>query len=519
MRETDPPRKLALIYTRVSTEEQARRGYSLPEQLAACHTKAAALGYLPEQIIECVDDEGAPGEFLNRPGLEQARELVRQGNIGAFICMDPDRLSRDLLNQLLVDRELQKAGVRLEFVLFNLERSPIGQAFFSFRGIMSELEKTMIRERTMRGKLGKAKRGGLTHPVGAYGYKFNADTDLLTEDTSPADPARPDLGSKAEILRSMFTWAVDGVGLHAITRRLNDLGLPGPRGSVWHRNTVQKIMRNESYAGTLYLHKHDKRGVRHNRFRPPEERVAAKIRPKDEWIPISVPPLVDHEIWLEAQQQLAQRRMHQSGAATRDYLLSGLVRCGLCGATVHGSTGVTNGKRYSWYICTARSPGLVSKPKCMLPHLRAEPLEDAVWTKVLGWALSPETLTNDLQMQTETAASVTAEREMTASALKELEDARARLIRLIAKGLLTDEQAANELTQLKASETRLWARQQELSNHATPTPKRREKWEELIASRRGRLDDLTFAERREMVLGIVAEVVVRESPPVTVKVR
>lgn len=513
--------KLAVIYARVSTEEQAKKGYSLPEQLEACRDKAASLGYPPQRIVECVDDEGAPGEFLNRPGLDKARELVRQGNVGAFICMDPDRFSRDLLNQLLADRELQKAGVRLEFVLFNLERTPMGQAFFSFRGIMSELEKAMIMERTMRGKLGKAKRGGITHPVGPYGYVFLPETDEIVEDTSPADPARPSLGTKADIARQMFRWAADGDGFHAITRRLNDLGLPSPRGSIWHRNTVQHILRNEVYAGTLYLHRFEKRGVAHNRFRPEEEKIPQRIRPREEWIPVSVPALIDRELWQEAQRQLAIARRKRSGLATRDYLLSGLVRCGYCGSTVHGSTTRQHGQSYSWYVCTARNPGLVSKPKCHLRHLRAEPLEETVWAKVRGWVLAPESFFADLQVRSETAVNAQKELEMNTRALSGLTDAQSRIVRLVAKGLIPEDQAEAELSQIKASQTRILARQRELTGQveAALSSARRQEINGLAASVRDRIDFLSFEERRHVVRLLVAEVVVRDPPEVTIKPR
>lgn len=507
---------LAIIYARVSTEEQARKGYSLPEQLDACRERARKLGYPPERTVECIEDEGAPGEFVNRPALERARELVGQGNVGTFICMDPDRFSRDLLNQLLIDRELQRAHVRLEFVLFNLERTPMGQAFFQFRGIMSELEKAMIRERTMRGRLGKAKRGGLTHNVGPYGYRFDPDTDQLVEDDSPADPARSALGSKAAMARTMFEWARDGG--HAIARRLNDLGIPSPRGTSWSHNVVRSILRNEAYAGTLYLHRYDKSGVSLNKFRSADEKAQAHVRPQGEWLPISVLPLVPRDVWQRAQQELSNRRRQRSGAPSREYLLSGLVRCGYCGSTVHGFSNASGGKRYAWYVCTARSPGLVGKPKCMLRHLRAVPLEEIVWSQVRAWLQNPAALLSAMEAEHGAAEPTEREMRMNQDALDALSEAQVRVVRLVARGLVDEEQAETELTQIRASQKRLKARQGQLAamTAAVVSPQRQAEFWRLAKRVRNSLDSPTEAKKKQLIRELVAEVIVRDPPEVLI---
>lgn len=82
---------IAVIYTRVSTEEQAREGFSLAGQLEACRRKAREMG--AAEIREFVDD-GVSGEILERPELTRARESIRAGGIDSFICFDPDRLAR-----------------------------------------------------------------------------------------------------------------------------------------------------------------------------------------------------------------------------------------------------------------------------------------------------------------------------------------------------------------------------------------------------------------------------------------
>lgn len=152
---------VSIVYTRVSTEEQAREGYSLASQLEACRTKATALG--ATEIVECVD-EGASGEILTRPQLTRAREIMRQGGINAFVCLDPDRLARKLAHQLLITEEIERCGVRLEYVNFDRANNPEGNLLYAIRGAIAEYEKEKIKERTVRAK-GQARR---PHPLARH---------------------------------------------------------------------------------------------------------------------------------------------------------------------------------------------------------------------------------------------------------------------------------------------------------------------------------------------------------------
>ena len=106
--------RIAAIYARVSTADQADRGYSLPTQLEACQAMARQEGYaVPESHI-FVDDY--TGTSLNRPQFTQLRDLVRQRVVHAVFVYDPDRLARKLAHQLLLTEEFEQAGVALRIV-------------------------------------------------------------------------------------------------------------------------------------------------------------------------------------------------------------------------------------------------------------------------------------------------------------------------------------------------------------------------------------------------------------------
>ena len=84
--------KRAILYARVSTEEQARSGYSLAQQIEALRAYAAGEGY---EVLEEVLDPGQSGANLARPGMDRVRDLVQAGGVFVVLAQDRDRLARE----------------------------------------------------------------------------------------------------------------------------------------------------------------------------------------------------------------------------------------------------------------------------------------------------------------------------------------------------------------------------------------------------------------------------------------
>src|ERR687889_2872019 len=82
----------AVLYTRVSTDEQARSGYSLAQQMEAMKVYAAQEGY---EVLEEVTDPGQSGASLERPGMDRVRNLVAAGGVSVVLAQDRDRFSRE----------------------------------------------------------------------------------------------------------------------------------------------------------------------------------------------------------------------------------------------------------------------------------------------------------------------------------------------------------------------------------------------------------------------------------------
>lgn len=436
---------LAIGLGRVSSQDQERRGYSLPEQELACRQKAQALGATEFIWIQ----EAVPGELIDTPGLTEARELVRRRRPDLFVCMDPDRFSRETVKAILVANEVEAAGTRLVFVQHNYENTPEGRLFFTMRVAFAEYERAKIRERTARGRRGKLRRGGLPFRVAPYGYTWDQ------QHCRPVpDPER------AGVVRDMFRWVSgEQVGATAVATRLNSQGVPAPAGTWWYRQTVSHILRNPVYRGDLVVMRLDRSGMGKNRFLPPAQRVRRQLRPEAEWVTLPVPALVDAETWERTQAVLDTSRRRRPGGAPTAYLLSGLCVCGLCKGPVTGySLRNAGGRRYLYYACKRRRQGRLYNParhpqrSCPARHLPAGPVDAYVWQQVRQACLNLPLFQEALRrLQPDPSGPPGApDRAGVRRRLRATEAEMVRLRRLYARGLVESEPAAEqELAALK----------------------------------------------------------------------
>jgi site-specific DNA recombinase len=103
----DPKR--AILYARVSTDEQARSGYLLAQQLEALRAYATREGY---EVLEEVSDPGQSGASLERPGMDRVRDLVAAGDVSVVLAQDRDRFAREPAYHYLLRKEFEEYGRR-----------------------------------------------------------------------------------------------------------------------------------------------------------------------------------------------------------------------------------------------------------------------------------------------------------------------------------------------------------------------------------------------------------------------
>lgn len=468
----------AAIYIRVSTEDQAKHGYSLAEQREACYRRAISLG--ATAILEFAD-EGVSGATLDRPGLNALREAVQGGRIDVIIVRDPDRLSRRLAHQLLLTEEFEKAGVRLDFLDFTWQDTPEGRMFYAIRGAIAEFEKEKIRERMIRGKTQKARQGGI--PIGFYNYGYTYDPETGKVSL---------LEEEAGVVKHIFQWFVqEDIGVNGVAKRLNDLGIPTrKRKGLWHRMVVRQILTNPVYTG--------------------------RWRYRD--IDISVPPIIDTTLWEKAQEKLKEARRLWAGKGRHNYLLSGLITCADCGNSMTGVYSKWWGVRERRYSCSKNGQGS-KKPGCRpIKMLLAEPLENVVWEQVCSWLKDPEKLVEAALESSPRVEEIRKELERMEKHLKEVEKGKEALLEALAFGLLDlDAQTKDKLAELKRRKERLEQRRMELMAALQGAETVEQKLEDLrgwAGEVLSKLDELDFASKKSLVRALVAQVIVsgRVSP-------
>ena len=128
----------AAIYCRVSTEDQEREGTSLQSQLDSCLKLARERDYeVPEEFTVM---ETYSGLSLERPKLDELREWVRNGEIDTVVAYTFDRLSRDPVHLIILQEEMNKAGVELILVMEDVDNSDMGKLITHIKGFVAKLE-------------------------------------------------------------------------------------------------------------------------------------------------------------------------------------------------------------------------------------------------------------------------------------------------------------------------------------------------------------------------------------------
>jgi len=165
--------KRAVLYARVSGDDRGKDGRNLAGQLEMCREYAQKRDYqimaeLPE------DDRGASGASFELPQLAQIREMAQARMFEILVVREIDRLSRNLAKQLIVEDELKRADVRIEYVLGEYPDTPEGNLLKHVRASVAEFERLKIIERMTRGRYLKVKSGSVLvakHPPFGYSVR------------------------------------------------------------------------------------------------------------------------------------------------------------------------------------------------------------------------------------------------------------------------------------------------------------------------------------------------------------
>jgi DNA invertase Pin-like site-specific DNA recombinase len=307
----------AAIYARYSTDRQDER--SISDQIALCEA-AAVRDKL--SVIAIYHDSAASGASIHgRPGLAGLMAAARERAFDVVLVESLDRLARDMEDLPAIYKRLTFVGVDIVAV----HEGKADQLRVGLRSIIGAMYLTDVAQKVRRGMAGVVREG--RNPGGrAYGYRpVSGSPGQLEIDAA-----------EAEIVRRIFRDYVAGLPARAIAGALNSESIAPPRGKRWTQSTINGnrgrghgILLNEIYAGVLvwnrvHMVKDPDTGKRVSR-----PNAAADVQR------VAAPHLriVDDDTWRAAQTLKTQRARTPAHRQRRPKtLLSGLMRCGCCGA-------------------------------------------------------------------------------------------------------------------------------------------------------------------------------------------
>ena len=300
------------LYMRVSTEDQAREGFSLPEQKERLESFCKFKGY---EIIDYYQDAGISAKTGNhRPGFERLKDDIKAKRINTIVALKLDRITRSIYDWENLMTFLDENDAYLDCVNDEINTTSANGKMIS-RLLMSvsqnEIERTS--ERTKIGLAGAIKLGHIPH-IAPLGYKHE-DKRLVI-----------DYSTKDVVVR-IFDLYYNGYSYQKISNLFNEEKVLGKDN--WRDSTIVTILENEIYKGDF---------------------VHGKRTKNPTYYEDVVEPIISKEMWADCQVQ--KKKNSRSYQRTLTYLYLQKLKCPKCNRILGGkATTKKNGKTYFYYYC------------------------------------------------------------------------------------------------------------------------------------------------------------------------
>ena len=447
----DPGPTRVVLYCRGSTDGQEDDGTSLESQSTALQAFADRAGF---RVVDVARDT-ASGYSLDRPGLERIRGQLRNRHADMLVAYAVDRLSRNQTHIAVLLDESEQYGYQLQFVTETLENTAVGKFLLSARAFAGELEREKIAERTMRGKLERARAGQMPQGTntGCYGYLYHPETKTRS--------LHPD---QALVVARIFLRFLETRSCHGVSVELNNDGIPAMGGGKWHPLTLRRMLQNETYAGHTYF------GQRS--FVSRRDPLTGKKRsilidhPREKWteIPGVSPAIISQETYDRTQQLLADPIRQRPPKQPDSFALVGRIRCGACQSALTGHTVSRPPHFYRYYRCThytSRTRAFA----CDAKQLHTDTVERIVWER-LGIILADPAMILDARRRQAEANTDTGRIAAIDVELSDLANQETKLLDLVMDGKFSGALLDHRLKDITARRQRLERERREL--HAPP---------------------------------------------------
>jgi len=508
--------KISALYARVSSPRQ-QHDETIVSQVATVLEYAQKHQYQvsPRHIFQ---DEGYSGASLDRPALDRLRDTVAAGELEAVLILSPDRLARQFAYQYLITEEFERAGCQLLFLSQGLANTPAQRMLQEMTGVFAEYERAQITERCRRGRLFRARQGGLLMSQAPYGYTYLPKTDscpgrLIINDT------------EADVIRQIFHCLIDEhLSAGQITKRLQEQGIPTRQGKPrWSRGTLLNLLNNPVYSGTWYYNR--RKHVPAQRKNLPltpaakRHRSSRQWRPHSDWIAVPVPALLDADTWELAQHQLQLNRQRASRNNKKyDYLLKSLLLCGHCHRRMLGNATASRRARYR---CSGKESARPTLAPCPGRTVLADTLEELVWQSVSALLQDPAVLLEQYRLRQEANYGTPEQQEQQRHQrkLKSLSREEQRLLDAYQASVIELSDLKERCTRIAEERTRLKARLAALTHHQHEQKRQALlalTVEEFCCTMSAALENPSFDTKRR-ILRLVVDAIVVDDDQITIK--
>jgi len=380
--------------------------------------------------------EAYSGLTLERPKLNELRELIRNQHIDVLVIYCLDRLSRNATHGVILRDELDKYRIVFESVTEDIDKTPLGEAITYLRGTFSQIEAEKIRERTMRGKRAYLTKGKMPQGTGIGIYGFNWDKE---------NKRRIPLDYEVKVVQKAFTMYDEGIGFFNIAKSLNEHKIPTKSGSKWNPFTIRRMLTNTSYIGLTYFGKNSG-----------SKKTKLVSRDKKDWklLPDVTPPIVSEELFYRVQDKMGRSREIHAALPHREYLLTGYIVCAECGSPV---VGACLSRKHRYYHCRSTYPTAIRGKTCNARYIRADYIEEVVWKNVREVLEYPEVIVAEVKRQTDEQSKQSLQESDYKQGITKLErklrnyeKQERQLIALLRHGEVTKDYILDEINKLKS---------------------------------------------------------------------
>jgi site-specific DNA recombinase len=345
-------KKRVFVYVRVSTQEQARDGYSIDEQIDRLRDYCKAMGWI---IVKIYTDAGHSGANINRPALQDMIKDIEAKKGDGVLVYKLDRLSRSQKDTLeLIEDYFLANNVEFASMTENFDTaSPFGRAMIGILSVFAQLEREQIKERMNMGREGRAKEGKF-HGGGyvPIGYDYIEGELKINE-------------FEAMQIKEIHKLYQEGKAFHAIDRIFAQKGYTHKHGK-WYTKRIKECMLNDLYIGNIHYNDQVFKGA-HD-------------------------PIVDEETFNKSVALYESRDYSNYKNHGRTSYLGGLIHCAHCQSRYGVASFKRCDKEYRYYSCHSRrktNRALVKDPNCKNKTWRLADLDQEIFDEIRKLANDP----------------------------------------------------------------------------------------------------------------------------------